>query len=102
VRLRAELEQAFLVRTSGGIEARLVLVRESGAREREALVLASGELPAAAALLGRTLARRDDIARVAACRVRVRRGGALVDDAALLEALVSSFEDERGAVGDGA
>ncbi len=100
MRLRAAFEQVFLARGSGGVEALLVLVRESGARERETLVLAASELPLAAALLGRTLARRDDVESVASCRVRVRRGGALVDDAALGEELRSAFDGERRRAGD--
>ncbi len=95
MRLRALLEQVFLKRGSGGIEAQLVLERESGARERSTLTLATFELPAAARLLGRTLARRDDVAHVARCRVRVQRGTTLSDDDRLRDALRTAFREER-------
>lgn len=95
MRVRALLEQVFFKRGSGGIEAQLVFERESGARERSSLTLATFELAAAARLLGRTLARRDDVAHVARCRVRVQRGADLSDDELLRDALRAAFREER-------
>jgi hypothetical protein len=99
VRLRAELEQVFLHRRGGTVEARLVLERESGARERLTLILPVAEHAAGAELLGRLLARRDDVASVARCRLRLARGAAMVDDAALRDALRAAFAAERGRLG---
>ena len=102
MRVRAALEQVFLERRSGGIEALLVFERESGARERSSLTLASFELPVAAGLLGRILARRDDVADVARCRVRVQRGAALSDDVRLRDTLRAAFREERRRLQDAA
>ncbi len=95
MRLRATLAQVFLTRRSGTVEARLVLERESGARERETLTLPVTEVAAAAALLGRVLARRDELESVAQCRVRVARAGELVDDAEARDRLRKAFAAER-------
>lgn len=95
MRVRAQLEQVFLERGSGGVEAQLVVERESGARERSTLTLATFALPEAARLLGRTLARRDDVADVDRCRLRVQRGAALSDDESLRDALRAAFREER-------
>lgn len=95
MRFRAALEQVFLARRSGSVEARLVLERESGARERETLLLPVTEFAAAAALVGRAMARREDVSSVARCRLRVARGSALADDTALLDALREAYLAER-------
>lgn len=95
MRLRAALEQVFLARRSGTVEARLVVERESGAREREALLLPVTDLAAAAVLVGRTVARRQDVTSVSHCRLRVARGSALEDDTALRDALRAAYRAER-------
>ncbi len=95
MRLRAELEQVFLKRAAGGVEAQLVLERESGARERSTMTLAAVELAAASRLLGRALARQIDVSGVGRCRVRVARAQGLVDDVGLRDELRSAFAAER-------
>ncbi len=69
--------------------------RESGARERETLLLPVTDLAAAASLVGRTVARRQDVTSVSRCRLRVARGSALEDDEALRDALRAAYRAER-------
>lgn len=95
MRLRATLDQVFLTPRGGTVEALLVLERESGRRERETVALPAADARAAAALLGRLLARRDDLRSVAACRLRLAGPGAMRDDPALRGVLVDTFREER-------
>jgi hypothetical protein len=95
--VRAErLEQVFVGRKGGRIELRLVLEAASGARTRTTL-LAPGSAPdEAVRWAGRALARAGEVRDVDRVRLRVERGGALVDDAALARGLVEAFRAERG------
>ena len=96
--MRAErLEQVFVGRRGGRIELRLVLEAASGARTRTTL-LAPGAVPdEAVRWAGRALARAGEVRDVERVRLRVERGGTLVDDAALARGLVEAFRAERGA-----
>lgn len=95
--MRAErLEQVFVGRRGGRIELRLVLEAASGARTRTTL-LAPGDVPEEAVRwAGRALARAGEVRDVGRVRLRVERGGALVDDAALARGLVAAFRAELG------
>jgi hypothetical protein len=92
--MRRTLEQVFLRRRSGRIEALLVIERESGGRERETLLLPSEDERAAASLLGRQLARRGRVDDVHDVRLRVDRAGSLQDEPELADLLVGAFLDE--------
>jgi len=93
--VRAErLEQVFVGRRGGRIELRLVLESASGARTRTTL-LAPGAAPdEAVRWAGRALARAGEVRDVERVRLRVERGGALVDDAVLAGLLVEAFRAE--------
>jgi hypothetical protein len=93
--VRRTLEQAFLRRRAGRVEALLVIERESGARERITLQLASVDLDDAARAVGRQVARAALADRTDGVRVRVERAGDLSDDPALGEVLTRAFEAER-------
>ena len=89
------LEQVFVARRGGRIELRLVLEAASGARTRTTL-LAPGAAPdEAVRWAGRALARAGEVRDVDRVRLRVERGGRLVDDAALARGLVEAFRAER-------
>lgn len=93
--MRAErLEQVFVGRRSGRIELRLVLEAASGARTRTTLLAPGGTPDEAVRWAGRALARAGEVRDVARVRLRVERGGALVDDAALARDLVAAFHAE--------
>ncbi len=98
--MRRELEQAFLRRRAGRYEALLVIERESGARERTTVVLGSDDPRAASRALGRQVARAGLADDTSGVRLRVERGGDLVDDIALAELLTAAFEEERRRGGD--
>jgi hypothetical protein len=93
--VRHELEQAFLRRRAGRYEALLVIERETGARERTTLFLASDDPREASRALGRQIARAGLADDTRGVRLRVERGGDLTDDAALAELLTAAFEEER-------
>jgi hypothetical protein len=93
--VRASVEQVFLKRRGPVTEALLVLERETGARERVTLTLPSDELAEAVRLLARHLARTPDVDGVDRCRLRVDRGGTVVDDHVLRAALRAAFVRER-------
>lgn len=93
--MRAGVEQVFLKRRGPVTEALLVLERETGARERVTLTLPSDDLARAVRLLARHLAQTPDVSGTERCRVRVERGGTLVDDHALRDALRAAFVRER-------
>lgn len=95
------LEQVFVGRRGGRVELRLVLEAASGARTRTALLAPSADEGEAVRWAGRALARSGDVRDVARLRLRVERGGALVDDPVLARALTDAFRAERAA-GDGA
>ncbi len=76
---------------------RLVLEAASGARTRTTL-LAPGAAPdEAVRWAGRALARAGEVRDVDRVRLRVERGGVLVDDAGLARRLVEAFRAERRA-----
>lgn len=93
--MRRRLEQVFLRRRAGRIEALAVLERESGARERHTVPLPSAELETAARLLGRDLGRSGRADTVRGVRVRVERGGSLVDEPGLAQVVEHAFEAAR-------
>ena len=96
--MRAErLDQVFVGRRGGRIELRLVLESASGARTRTTL-LAPGAAPDEdVRWAGRALARAGEVRDVERVRLRVERGGTLVDDAVLARGLVEAFRAERKA-----
>ncbi|QRN81256.1 MAG: hypothetical protein JK586_07400 [Nocardiopsis sp. BM-2018] len=85
----------FLTPRGGVVEALLVLERESGRRERETLSLAAEDARTAATLLGRVLARRDDLRSVARCRLRLAGPAAMRDEPSLQRLLGEAFHAER-------
>ena len=90
------MEQVFVGRRGGRIELRFVLEAASGARTRTTL-LAPGAAPEEAVRwAGRALARAGEVRDVERVRLRVERGGTLVDDAALARVLVEAFRAELG------
>ncbi len=73
-----------------------MLESASGARTRTTL-LAPGAAPdEAVRWAGRALARAGEVRDVDRVRLRVERGGELVDDAGLARGLVEAFRAERG------
>jgi hypothetical protein len=94
--VRAErLEQVFVGRRGGRVELRLVLEAASGARTRTTLLAPGGEPAEAVRWAGRALARAGEVRDVDRVRLRVERGGALVDDPGLARDLVDAFRVER-------
>ena len=95
--MRAErLEQVFVGRRGGLIELRLVLEAASGARTRTTLLSPAAAPDEAVRWAGRALARAGEVRDVDRVRLRVERGGALVDDASLARGLVEAFRAELG------
>jgi hypothetical protein len=100
--VRAErLEQVFVGRRGGRIELRLVLEAASGARTRTTLLAPGNAADEAVRWAGRALARAGEVRDVARVRLRVERGGTLVDDGDLARALVAAFDAERRTGGGG-
>jgi len=89
------LEQLFVARRGGRVELRLVLVDPADGRTRTTLLAPTADEREAVRWLGRHLAREGRVHDLRRLRVRVERGGALADDAALAAALVAAFRDER-------
>lgn len=89
-----ELEQLFLRRRAGRVEAMMVLEDPSGARHRETLPLPHTDALEAVAALGRILARRGDVDDAPRLRVREDRGGEWVDRPDLRDAFHAAFEAE--------
>ena len=90
------MEQVFVGRRGGRIELRLVLESASGARTRTTLLAPGSGPDEAVRWAGRALARSGEVRDVVRVRLRVERGGALVDDADLARGLVEAFRAERG------
>jgi hypothetical protein len=100
--VRAErLEQVFVARRGGRIELRLVLEAVTGARTRTTLLAPVADALEAVRWAGRALARDGEVRDLSRLRLRVERGGDLVDDPALAAALVAAFR-ERTRPEDGA
>ena len=91
-----ELEQLFVRRRAGRIEASLVLEDPAGGRHRETLPLPYDEAAAAVAALGRHLARRGDVTDAPRLRVREETGGRLVDRPAWRDIFLDAFDGEFG------
>lgn len=92
-----ELEQLFLRRRGGRIEAFLVFEDPAGARHRETLPLPYADAESAAEALGRILARRGDVEDAPRLRVREERGGGLHDRPDLRDLFLEAFDAEREA-----
>ena len=88
------VEQLFVRRRAGRIELLMVLVSPAGDRERETLQAPTSSPEEAVRFAGVHLARRG-IAASERLRLRVERGGGLVDDALLREVLVTTLARER-------
>jgi hypothetical protein len=93
--MRRALDQVFLRRRAGRFEALLVIERETGARERVTLPLSASDVAAAVVVLGRHLARSAAVDTLSGARLRVERGGGLVDAPELAAALAAAFASER-------
>lgn len=89
-----ELEQLFLRRREGRIEAAMVFEDPSGARHRETLPLPYADPLEATSALARILARRGDVAGAPRLRVREETSGGLNDRPDLRDAFRRSFEAE--------
>lgn len=99
--MRAErLEQVFVGRRSGRVELRLVLEAVSGARTRTTLLAPGSDPGEAVRWAARALARAGEVRDLSRLRLRVERGGTLVDDPALARDLVQAFRAERAAAAD--
>lgn len=89
------VEQVFVRRRAGRIELLMVLESPAGDRERETLQAPTGLPEEAVRFAGTHLARRG-IAASGRLRLRVERGGKLVDDARLRDVLLSTLARESG------
>ena len=89
------LEQLFVARRGGRIELRLVLVDPAEGRSRATHRPPTVDEGEAVRWLGVHLARAGEVRDLRRLRVRVERGGDLVDDAGLAELFVAAFRRER-------
>lgn len=94
------LEQLFVARRGGRIELRLVLIDPAEGRTRATHLAPSADPTEAVRWLGRHLAREGDVHDFRRLRVRVERGGTLVDDPSLATELAAAFRSERKPPGD--
>lgn len=85
------LQQVFLRRRGGQLEALIVLENLAGATYRETLPLATADRAEGVRKLARQLASRGTVSEVARLRLRVEAQGALQDDAALKQLLLREF-----------
>jgi len=88
------VEQLFVRRRAGRIELLMVLESPAGDRERETLQTPTGSPEEAVRFAGIHLARRG-IAASDRLRLRVERGGGLVDDSRLRALLLATLTRER-------
>jgi hypothetical protein len=99
--VRAErLEQVFVGRRAGRIELRLVLEDAAGARTRTTLHAPGADPLEAVRWAGRALARAGEVRDLSRLRLRVERGGELVDDARLADELAAAFRAESRSEGE--
>jgi len=89
------LEQLFVARRGGRIELRVVLVDPAEGRTRATHLAPSADEREAVRWLGTHLAREGSVRDFSRMRVRVERGGALVDDAVLGAELVAAYRVAR-------
>jgi hypothetical protein len=89
------LEQLFVARRGGRIELRLVLVDAAEGRTRATHLAPTADEGEAVGWLGVHLAREGSVRDLRHLRVRVERGGRLVDEPALAERFVAAFLQER-------
>jgi hypothetical protein len=89
------LEQLFVARRGGRIELRLVLVDAAEGRTRVTHLAPTTDEDEAVAWLGVHLAREGEVHDLRRLRVRVERGGALVDAPGLGERFLTAFRRER-------
>jgi hypothetical protein len=90
------LEQVFVARRGGRVELRLVLVDPADGRTRATHMAPTGDESEATRWLGRHLARGGEIDDLRRLRVRVERGGGLVDAPALARELIAAYEATKG------
>ncbi|MEJ2293083.1 MAG: hypothetical protein P8Y05_15415 [Deinococcales bacterium] len=87
------VEQLFVRRRAGRISLLMVLESPAGERERETLMAPTASPEEAVCFAARHLGRRG-IRPAARVRVRVERGGSLVDDAPLRDTFVRALKRE--------
>jgi hypothetical protein len=87
------VEQLFVRRRAGRIELLMVLESPAGDRERETLQAPTSSPEDAVRFAGTQLARRGIVAS-GRLRLRVERGGGLVDDARLRDLLLATLARE--------
>lgn len=90
-----ELEQLFLRRKGGKIEASMVFEDPAGGRHRETLPLTASDPGAAVVILAGYLARRGDVIGAPRLRVREERAAGLIDRDDLRVAFQEAFDDEH-------
>jgi hypothetical protein len=91
------LEQLFVARRAGRIELRLVLVDPAEGRTRVTHRPPTADEGEAVAWLATHLAREGEVSDLRRLRVRVERGGGLVDAPELAERFIAAFRRGRGA-----
>ncbi|MDF1521289.1 MAG: hypothetical protein P1P87_00535 [Trueperaceae bacterium] len=100
--MRAErLDQVFVARRGWRVELRLVLEAVTSARTRTTLLAPVADPLEAVRWAARALAREGEVRDVSRLRLRVERGGHLVDDPALAAALVTAFRERAATEEDG-
>ncbi len=94
------VEQLFVRRRAGRIEVLMVLESPAGGRQRETLQTPTSSPEAAVRFTATHLSRRGIVASDR-LRLRIERGGDLVDDAPLRELLVATLAREAPDDGPG-
>ncbi len=89
------LEQLFVARRGDRVELRLVLVDPADGRTRVTHLAPTADEREAVRWLGRHLAREGEVRDLSRLRVRVDRGGQLLDASALARDLVDAVSAER-------
>lgn len=89
------VEQVFLRRSGGSEVVDLVFVAPSGALKKERFAFPGATERQALERCARHLAARGDVDRAEDARLRVERGGRLVDDSALKAVFTQAFASAR-------
>jgi hypothetical protein len=89
------LEQLFVARRGDRVELRLVLVDPADGRTRVTHLAPTADEREAVRWLGRHLAREGEIRDLRRLRVRVGRGGQLLDAPELARDLVAAYREAR-------